>query len=286
MAFSEQFIQDAVSHHDRLQRILRTQQIDWQFDTKKDYLNQEVSIPNGRIDTLATFERCKNVLVVEVKAGMGCDEHIQQLKSYLENTHSLKAQCDDLCQMEKTVGLLVAEDFSNITDDLDGAQPIYLVKFQLVSGQFPFRVVTPEATRNTAEVERDEGPSIKRSGLHRLTHHASWIREKGLQDMFNEAANCFLDPGDERYDWVVTNVKGQYVAVHYKGEYVMGLSVRRSGFSINRATDEGPWTTTMITMANRPEFDKAQTSMRAWVGIKDKQMEELLRGFSWRNCAP
>jgi hypothetical protein len=81
------------------------------------------------------------------------------------------------------------------------------------------------------ELASDPAPRLpKSSKLITFEQHANWITDESVRAAFVRVAQCFTSENDDRSDWVLANVKGEHVAVHYKGEYLIHLWARRGYF--------------------------------------------------------
>ncbi len=288
--FSEQFVQDLFCRPERIQRVLaEMRRGDWQFVPPPndgefancDAVNQEISIAGGRIDTLATFNRRTRLVVVEVKAGSVGLEALNQLKWYLDNL-PLGALGLQNVEAEQVVGVLLAEGFVGIPCTPTN---VGLVEFKFNGTRWPFRVVPPRETMEQG-VDDDPAPSAaKTSKLVTFRQHADWIVDRGLREAFHRIAHCFTEPGDERSDWVWPNVKGDHVAVHYKGEYLIHLWARRNyfyaGYQLN---GNSQWV--KFNAANRDqELAAAERDCQRLLSVVDARFAEAIpTGFSWRTA--
>lgn len=234
----EQFIQDAISHYSRLQRVLHDlKYTTWQYQDD-DVLNQEFNFSardcsdvqvGGRIDVLATFNGSTRVVIVEVKSVASAAD-IPQLSWYLANFPKSAKSCGtqfNSIDPDHVIGILLAHQFLPGSYDTNG-QKIHLVGFQFHGREFPFRV-PPEIPASHGEDAAT--PVFKHSYLTTVNKHKEWLCST-LHSAFDELCNLCLPPGDPRRSWILMNPQGDHIAIHYKGIYVLHLFVRKHWFYV------------------------------------------------------
>lgn len=237
---SEQFIQDALSRPSRLQRVLaELGRNDWHFAENAsadraqlhDVVNQEVSFEKGRIDILATFSNRSQLVIVEVKAGVAGLEALNQLKRYLEGWRMLPLDSMGLSKVhdDQVIGIVLAEGFVAVPDTPPN---VALVAFKFAGTAWPFRVVPPAETLADGLEEEPTPATAKASGLYSLADHRDYLRSPDLRSAYQTVAGCFLDSTDKRSEWLLANVKGSHIALHYKGEYLIHLWAKQNYFYV------------------------------------------------------
>ena len=235
---TEQFIQDALCWPERIQRVLRDSGREgWEFfDVPSvdpfgaaDVVNQEVSFDQGRVDIFATFNHRTRLAIIEVKAGIVGLEAVKQLNWYLENWR--KMNCDFLhlrVAEPDVVGIVLAEGFVGIPDLPPN---VLLVEFKFNGDAWPFRIVDPEETLSTDVTDAPSPDAGKFSQLYSFSDHRDYINKSPtLRDAFERISLFLTDADDKRRDWILRNVKGSHIAVHYKGEYLIHLWAKRQYF--------------------------------------------------------
>jgi len=223
---SEQFIQDLVSHLPRLQCMLKRTGRHWAVEAN-DIVNQEYSFATGRADVVATFGNRTQLVIVEVKGWIADSAALKQLRFYLDNRTGELAEYKN----SDVVGLLVAQSFNDIrSEDVPASSNVFLFKLDLSSPGLPFTKVSPEGPMQG--VKEDSGPTtLKQSQFVDFrSHHVDYITDEELRNAFCQFANCFLSESDPNREWIYVNPKGEHVAVHYKGEYLICLWARRHKF--------------------------------------------------------
>ncbi len=244
ISVEEQYIQDVLSRPECLESLLAqlaahrlVDTCGWQFDYDEadgDIVNQEYSIGDRkRIDVLATFGRRRKVLVVEVKKEVANPSEFEQLKGYLDRIKkdqvAIKANDPALgyADLELAFGLLIAPDFLDITrEDLQSQSCIHLFRWKVTDiDNAPF--ITYVIPESLPEVSVIAVPMpTKRSRLLRLIDHSTFL-SPDLNEAFEELRYCFLRD-HSRSRWVYVNVKSDGIWVHYRGEQIVYLQVRKN----------------------------------------------------------
>jgi hypothetical protein len=288
----EQFIQDAISNLARLQRIInRLGYPDWQaLDT--DLLNQEFNFSakdangarfGGRIDVLATFNGRTRLAIIEAKMTASKSD-LKQMCWYTSNCHELVKADDvgpaavDFCQ---TIGILLAREF--VPGDYETDNPrIHFVRIRFDGKKFPFEVpaiIPPCPAEDTPSV-------FKHSRLNSLPQHRDWLRSD-LHAAFDELRRLCLRPHDRRATWIVENVKGGHIAIHYKGNSVMWFFVWRNWFDVGYILPKGQSVKERVSIAEQTRvLEQARAHLPLLLESIDAQDE--LRGipsnFDWNDC--
>jgi len=289
--FSEQFVQDVLCRPDRIERVLAMMGREgWQFvappdegeAADSDLVNQEVSVDKGRIDTLATFNRRTRLVVVEVKAGIAGLEAFNQLNWYLQNLPLDSLGLQNV-QREHIVGIVLAEGFVGIPET---PANVALLEFKFAGTSWPFRIVEPRDTlgQNIVEDPAPRAPKISR--LITIRDHRNWMVDPKLREAFDRIAGCFLDDGSEdRSEWVLANAKGDHVAVHYKGEYLIHLWARRNYFHTGyQVNGKSQWL--KVDAANYSEaLQTIERDCRQMLAIVDGRLAAAIpMAFAWRTA--
>lgn len=231
---SERLIQDAITHPQRLERLIhelggadeaRSHLLGWKFCSEEDYVNQEYSFASegqcGRIDVIGTFNNLTKAAIIEVKAGIVGDGAVEQVQWYISRWYELKKH-SLLANLTEVVGIVLAEGFL-FESKYDS---VLLVEFDLRQSGFPFRtaraplVGKPKATP----------PRLKNSTLVRIEDHLAILKDERLRTAMVECANLFTEPASSRGQWICINPKGEHIGVHYKGEYIAWFFVGSDSF--------------------------------------------------------
>jgi acetolactate synthase regulatory subunit len=288
--FSEQFVQDVFSRPERIQRVLAMMRREgWQFVPLPDegeiadcdVVNQEISVDKGRIDILATFNRRSRLVVVEVKAGIAGLEALSQLNWYLQNLplDSLGLQ---KVEREHVVGILLAEGFVGIPDT---PANVALLEFKFAGTSWPLRVVEPRDTLGQGIAEDPAPRAAKASRLITYRDHRDWMLDLRVREAFDRIAHCFLDRSEDRSEWLLANVKGDHVAVHYKGEYLVHLWARRNYFHAGyQVIGKSSWI--KVEASNSAEvLQTIERDCRQMLAIVDDRLATAIPpAFAWRSA--
>ncbi|NLY00632.1 MAG: hypothetical protein GXY83_31430 [Rhodopirellula sp.] len=285
---AEQFIQDAICRPDRIERVVRQMgKADWTFG-KDDIVNQEFNFSaegqGGRIDVLATFNGLTSLLIVEVKAGIVGDADVEQLDWYLTNWRSLTQADPRLANVGDVTGAVLAEGFLPISRNWQNKN-ISFVEFKLAAEKWPFSVVTSSVIGEAHPVQ--EGTVFKHSRLTTLKEHREYLATEELQAAFDRIAACFLQKDDERLDWVLCNPKGQHVAIHYKGHYIIWVFVQKHSFDVGYGKAGGPSLSRRVTRESPVLPPEMEAKVLEIVAEIDGDMGcDIPPGFNWRSLGP
>jgi hypothetical protein len=285
----EQFIQDAVCHPRRLEKILRDPLINkpLTFVDGTDVINQEFSFAvervAGRVDVLATLDSLRHLVIIEVKDGVATNSDVEQLKWYLDHWSYL-TQCDPrlaAVQHEDVLAMVLAEDLADVTID---DPRIRFVTFKMEAGKFPFTVIPLSDIRKMPQDH--EGIQTRRpksSQLCTFDAHADYILAESLRNDFRRAAALFVDPTDERLRWIYQNAKGGHFAVHYKGVYLCVLVAKRRSFVIGYFFN-GASQWFKVETDNRGSIDQAkEIAFQGMKSIDDRMQGLIPAGFTWQS---
>lgn len=281
--FSERFIQDAISRPNRMEWLVHDLGRNWQFTDSEDFINQEYSFSAGgecgRIDVICTFNCRRKLAIVEVKAGEIGDEDVRQLSWYLNHSSEL-IRHDQLSKTDEIVGILLAEGCRPLSHQLP--QDIFLIEFKLIAEDgSPFHPVLPQI----GIVHPGEGPSaVKNSTLWRLSDHRDYLLDDALKQAFTDVTALFTEPQNDRAQWILVNPKGDHVAVHYKGEYITSISVRRQYFVLAYGSEDGqvPWKQIKVTGGELGRLSDIKREILATMDRTDKELSSSIpAGYKW-----
>jgi hypothetical protein len=263
---------------------------DWQ-SSETDMLNQEFNVAStdetgarlgGRIDVLATFNGRRHLAIIETKT-VASEEDLSQLHWYVDNCREI-AKADHVrlgaVDFARTVGILLAHEFLP-GDYRKGDRHIHLVRFRFDGRRFPFEapaVIPPRRAEDTPVV-------VKHSRFNTLQEHRGWL-SADLHAAFDELRRLCLEPGDRRLSWVVENVKGDHIAIHYKGIYVLYLQVRTKWFHVGYEWPNGGRAEKVGIAEQTRVLEQARTDLPFLLQSIDAQDE--VRGipsyFDWDDC--
>lgn len=282
---TEQFIQDAICRPDRIERVVRQMgKSEWTFDIARDIVNQEFNFSaegqGGRIDVLATLNGLTNLLIVEVKAGAVGDAEVEQLDWYLTYWRALTKADERLANVREVTGAVLAERFLPISTRWHG-KDISFVEFKLAADKWPFTVVTPKIAESSPT---QEGTVFKHSRLVTLAEHRDYLSTEELRTAFDRIAACLLQEDDQRLDWVLCNPKGEHVAIHYKGQYIIWVFVHKHSFDVGYGT-VGEQSISLRVTEELPVLPvEMEADVHAIVEKIDRQMEsDIPPNFNWRS---
>jgi hypothetical protein len=273
---TEQFIQDGLCDEHRLQEVVRWFKPGWTYQSGDyeicDIINQEVNFSVGRLDVLATFDNRKKVAILETKAGDASDGDLAQLKNYLDARNELFKQIR-IGENTEILGILVAEGFQIQKSNVEGRDDLGLVLFKKDGRKLRFEKTSPETLASEVN-SKDDSRIEKRSALVVLQERINYV-DPSLRCEFEKASWLFLDDEKQR-QWVVRNPKGDHIAVHYKGVYVVHLWPRRKYFYLGVGGSSHK-----ISIPGDIEITNAQKEIEDAILTIDKQMRDVLREASW-----
>lgn len=284
----EQFIQDAISSHPRLQKVLQQQlNRDW-FIGSNDLLNQEFNFKvqdafsgqsyGARMDVIATFENRSRLAVVETKSTAD-PQDIEQLKWYLENCNLLRNQKDfEKVDFQQTVGILLANSFA--PGDYQKPDNIYLLQLDLNDPANPFK---KPKLKPTDASDPPISKVYKNSKLYTVDYHRKHLTES-LHSIFDDFRGLNLPLGDPKRKWIVENPKSGHLAIHYKGKYIACFFVYSKKFEFVFGPDNKTFQKDAIDGNTTPlKISEIKSKLTELLKIIDQESEKngLPVNFSW-----
>lgn len=290
---TERFIQDAISCPHRIQRLLNSRNLDWQFYESKgdelpaDVVNQEFSFSSdgigGRVDVVATFENRSKLVLCEVKRGSVGDNELEQLLWYVEEWDSdgRKVADKSLSSIDGVTGLLLAQDFFPIDSALlkkAAELNVFFVQFNFDSQSFPFQIVQPSVRPNDPFDGEVSTTTLRHSSLWTESDWHDYCHSEILEE-FKKWSDCLLDAGDERISWITKIYKERHVAIHYKGEYIIWLCPKSKEKRLNGAYGLAG-TSTSISLTH--DSVAAKPALEAIINTIDQKYADVIpNGFHW-----
>ena len=117
-----------------------------------------------------------------------------------------------------------------------------------------------------------------------MAQHRGNLSTEGLRIAFDRIADCFLQKDDKRLDWVLCNPKGQHVAIHYKGQYIIYVFVHKHSFDVGYGKVGGQSISFRVTEELPVLPTKMEANVHAMIEEIDRQMEsDIPPSFDWRS---